>query len=170
MWGPALPRPMTDGAGAIRLRYTVVCYHREPEKKCTLHPLRGRADVEFRSREEPGEFGPGALLLYPDGETLTPELARELPAGAGDGRVEIVLIDSRWSRAAKVLAELPPLRRVSLEGFVTGAERKRPPPAGGLASVEALYVASLMFGRPDLTLLDGYHFKERFLEHNGMRD
>ena len=39
-------------------------------------------------------------------------------------------------------------------------------PPGGLASAEALFVASLVFSRYDENLLDGYRWKEEFLEAN----
>ena len=36
-------------------------------------------------------------------------------------------------------------------------------PTGGLASVEALYLARRLLGDDDPTLLDGYHWRDRFL-------
>ena len=40
-----------------------------------------------------------------------------------------------------------------------------PDPDTGLASVEALHVAKLLLGERDDSLLDGYHWKEAFIEH-----
>jgi len=39
-------------------------------------------------------------------------------------------------------------------------------PAGGLASVEALYAALAILGEPRPELLDGYRWRERFLAAN----
>jgi hypothetical protein len=82
---------------------------------------------------------------------------------------EIVLIDSRWQKTNGVLWSLPPMRKVSLEGYVTGARRKEPPPPGGLASVEALFMASLLLGKPDFTLFAGYRFHDNFFTLNGLK-
>ena len=37
-------------------------------------------------------------------------------------------------------------------------------PAGGLASIEALYVARKLLGDDDPLLLHGYHWKDEFLQ------
>jgi hypothetical protein len=58
------------------------------------------------------------------------------------------------------------MRMVSLKGYITGAVRRDPPPPGGLASVEALFLASHLLGKPDPTLLSNYHFRRRFLAIN----
>jgi len=39
-------------------------------------------------------------------------------------------------------------------------------PAGGLATIEALYAAYHLMGRPTQGLLDDYHWAEEFLEVN----
>ena len=36
-------------------------------------------------------------------------------------------------------------------------------PTGGLASIEALYLAKRLLGDDDASLLDGYHWREEFL-------
>jgi ribosome biogenesis protein Tsr3 len=155
----------------IRLNFIIVSRNEKIEKKCTLYPLRGRLDFDFRIYKNPGEFGSHSILLFPDGEPLTSELVNEVknqiaPGSSKQYGLNIVLIDTRWKKTKGILDSLPMLRRVSLIGYVTGALRKDPPPSGGLASCEALYLASLIFGKPDPTLLDNYHFKDRFYELN----
>jgi len=202
------PYPKATGGRAIhregpRLEYVIICHHPYQEKKCTLHPLRGRPDIKFRTRYETGGFRSGALFLFPGGEVLTEDLAGEILGGArrlvkerdpveergrmtgeggggrgvggeehgGDGgppAIQVILIDGRWGKVGGLAASLGGLRKISLEGYRTGAVRRRPPPEGGLASVEALFVTSLMFGVPDPSLLEGYHFRDRFLELNGL--
>jgi DTW domain-containing protein YfiP len=153
----------------FELRYIIISRDKKVEKKCTLYPLRGRSDFSFRTRKEPGEFSSKAILLFPNGETLTPEHVSEIKNQDPEkSKLEIVLIDSRWKKTKGVLDLLPLLRKVSLEGYNTGAIRRDPPPQGGLASVEALYLASQIFGKPDLSLLENYHFRRRFFEINKM--
>lgn len=155
------------------LCYIIISRDEKIEKKCTLYPLRGRPDFSFRTRKNPGEFTSNVILLFPDGEPLTNVLVNEIkeqlkaaPYESGKIELGIVLVDSRWKKTKGILESLPPLRMVSLKGFITGAKRKDPPPLGGLASVEALYLTSLLFGKTDPTLLSNYHFRERFLKLN----
>lgn len=153
------------------LNYIIITRDEKIEKKCTLYPLRGRPDFDFRTLQNPGEFRLDSILLFPDGEPLTAELVNEIkkqisPYSSKQYWLNIVLIDTRWKKTKGILDLLPRLRKVSLIGYVTGALRKAPPPQGGLASCEALYLASLVFGKPDPTLLDNYHFKDRFFRLN----
>jgi hypothetical protein len=161
----------------VMLQYIIITRDKKVEKKCTLYPLRGRADFSFRTRKDPGHFKSDSVLLFPGEEPLTTELATEIKEQiikthhemVSENVLEIVLIDSRWKKARGVLGSLPQLRRVSLEGYTTGAVRRDPPPPGGLASIEALFVASLLFEQPDPTLLAHYHFRDRFLKLNELR-
>ena len=156
----------------LTLHYIITSHNEKKEKKCTLYPLRGRSDFSFRTKKDPGQFASDSILLLPGGEPLTAELATEIrdTKELSTGHVlEIVLIDSRWKKTNGILWSLPPIRRVSLEGYVTGAKRKEPPPPGGLASIEALFMASLLFGKPDFTLLSDYRFRESFFTLNGLK-
>ncbi len=58
----------------------------------------------------------------------------------------------------------------SLKGYGTAYPRRSkwyPDPAEGLASVEALYVAYRILGRPLEGLLEHYRWAEQFLKLNG---
>lgn len=159
-----------DPEDNLELNYIIISRDKRIEKKCTLYPLRGRSDFSFRTRLNPGEFSKNSILLFPDGEPLTSELVNEIKNQVVESsHLEIVLIDSRWKKTKGVLDLLPPIRKVSLNGYTTGAVRRDPPPQGGLASVEALYLASQIFGKPDLTLFENYHFKERFFQINNLK-
>ena len=62
-----------------------------------------------------------------------------------------------------------PVRRSIPGGIETAYPRKSktfPDPEAGLASVEALFVASVVLGEEDATLLAGYPFAAAFLERN----
>lgn len=168
----AAPRDDDDGSRAAR----AVCVSgpepsaaptlvlrdpRESPRKCSLTPLRGRADVRFvHYRPDRRVDAVGRVLLHPEGRVLAP---------ADAGR-PLLLVDCSWRRLPKLLAaldgepepcRLPPLRTAYPRRSSTFAD-----PAAGLASVEALYAASVLLGRPDPTLLAGYRFRERFLELN----
>ncbi len=169
---PYMHHDPEKGFKDLMLHYIIISHKEKEEKKCTLYPLRGRPDFSFRPRKDTGQFTPDSILLFPGGEPLTTELTTEIREQVAEkdtnGLLEIVLIDSRWKKTKGILLSLPPMRRVSLKGYVTGAVRKDPPPPDGLASVEALFLISLLFGKPDPTLLAGYHFRKRFLEVNGL--
>jgi hypothetical protein len=155
----------------IELRYLIITRDSKVEKKCTLFPLRGRPDFSFNSKDDPLDIPYNSMILFPDGEPFSEDLLDDIITDEleNEGALNIVLIDSRWKKAKGIADGLPDLRKVSLEGYVTGALRKDPPPEGGLASVEALYLASIHLGRPDPTLLSKYHFKDRFLRLNGLK-
>ncbi len=155
----------------FELRYIIIKRDSKVEKKCTLFPLRGRPDFSFCSKDDPILIPSNSIILFPDGEPLSRELVYDIMTREleNDKILNIILIDSRWKKAKGINERLPELRRVSLEGYVTGAQRKDPPPRGGLASVEALYLTSIHFGRPDLSLLSNYHFRDRFIRLNGLK-
>ena len=116
---------------------------RESARKCSLTPLRGRPGVQFI------DFGhgrrvdaSGRLLLDPDGDELDER----------DAELGVFLIDCAWRRLPKIASVVdgdPPRRR--LPELVTAYPRKSrnfPDPTQGLASVEALYAALAILGRP----------------------
>jgi hypothetical protein len=155
----------------IELRYLIITRDSNVEKKCTLFPLRGRPDFSFYSKDDPINILSNSIILFPSGEPFSKDIMDDIMSNELENVaiLNIVLIDSRWKKAKGIADNLPDLRKVSLEGYVTGAQRKDPPPRGGLASVEALYLASIHLGRPDPTLLSKYHFKDRFLRLNGLK-
>lgn len=161
--------PMKQQANEnLKLYYIIISRDAKIEKKCTLYPLRGRKDFSFRTKEEPGEISPDSILLTPQGEPLTSTLAEKIKSQISNNMLEVVLVDSRWEKAKSVVDSLPEIQKISLYGYETGAIRKDAPPYGGLASCEALYLTSLFMGKPNPTLLDKYHFKDRFFRLNNL--
>ena len=152
------------------LKYIIISRDEKQEKKCTLYPLRGRPDFSFRTIKDPGKLSQNSILLFPKGEPLTKELAIKIKEEFAENNdpIEIVLVDSRWKKAMGIVDSLPSIKKVSLKGYETGAKRKDPPPQGGLASCEALYLTSLYFGKPDITLLAYYYFRNRFFKLNNI--
>lgn len=132
----------------------------ERKHKCTVAILRGREDLAFLdSREIAGRDWADALLLHVAGERVL---------GPADAGRPLILVDASWRWAEKVARRIPAERR-RLPEFRTAYPRSskvyRDPP-GGLASAEALFVASLIFSRRDETLLDGFRWKKEFLDEN----
>lgn len=138
--------------------------NKESPKKCSLTPLRGRAEWPIRwihcalgDEVEVGEV----TLLHPDGAPLSP---------ADAGR-PLLLIDSSWRDLPRVLRGVRgTLHQRSLpKGLRTAYPRKSTlfeDPEFGLASIEALHAACALLGHRDDRLLDGYHFAPQWLAAN----
>jgi pre-rRNA-processing protein TSR3 len=111
------------------------------------------------SPERPGEF-PGYVRLSVEGPALT----------AVDANSGILLIDGAWRHADRVQRHFSAIPSRSLQGFRTAYPRVSKlfqDPAAGLASVEALFVAYRILGRPTEGLLNHYYWREAFLRLNG---
>ena len=142
---------------------TVIVRHpKENPRKCSVLPLRGRADLLFLGfpvTQRPDLTG--YLRLAADGPPLT-----AADAGAG-----ILLLDGSWRRAdamTRDFADVPPR---SLAGWKTAYPRVSKlgtDPDNGLASIEALFLAYHLLGRPTAGLLDHYRWAEEFLAINGL--
>ena len=139
---------------------TVIRHHKERRSKCSLQPLVGRVGFSFLTSGNDLCFDTtGYILLVMDAPVLS---ARDQ---VGNG---LLILDATWRR----LAELEPcvggkpLRRSLPRGVCSAYPRVSKiyhDPPGGLASVEALYVAMRILGSDDPSVLDGYHWKDEFL-------
>jgi pre-rRNA-processing protein TSR3 len=135
--------------------------HENP-RKCSILPLRGRPDLRFFTHPARG---------LPDLSGYV-RLAAEGPAlSAADAGRGLVLLDGSWRRAGGMgrdFADVPPR---SLSGYRTAYPRtskRGTDPDNGLASVEALFLAYHLLGRPTAGLLDHYRWAEEFLRLNGL--
>lgn len=142
---------------------TIIVRHpRENPKKCSVLPLKDRADLLFLgypSRDLP-TFD-NYIRLAADG----PELS------AADAAHGILLLDGSWRAAGKMIACFEAVSPRSLHGWKTAYPRVSKAgtdPDNGLASVEALYIAYHILGRPTAGLLDHYHWADRFLQINAL--
>jgi pre-rRNA-processing protein TSR3 len=135
---------------------------RENPKKCSTLPLQGRTDVHIVTypARDLGSLE-GYLRLAADGPALS-----EADRDAG-----LLLLDGSWRSAVRMnkhFAAIPPR---SLAGWRTAYPRVSKlvtDPGNGLASIEALYIAHHILGRPTAGLLDHYRWREAFLELNGL--
>jgi pre-rRNA-processing protein TSR3 len=139
---------------------TVIRHEKEKIRKCSLRFLHERPEMTFL-RQRPGfRFdATGFTLLAVDAPPLSP---------ADAGR-PLLLLDSTWRWLPQLLACLD---GVPVPRSIPGPLRTAYPrtskvftdPVAGLASIEALYVARALLGDEDPTLLDGYHWKDEFLQ------
>lgn len=153
------------------MQFEVIVDRTERVQKCTILPLTYRDDFDIRRVRRGAPLDPltGDLLLHPDGESLAilgPELA-----AAGSGH-RLSAIDCTWKQLAGFLECVPePWPRLAAipPGFVTAYPRKNKvnlDPDGGLATIEALFIAAAFLGVWDETLLAEYYFGPAFLEAN----
>lgn len=143
---------------------TIIVRHpRENPKKCSVLPLKGREDV--------------LLLPYPADE-LPPldnyiRLAADGPElSAADCKSGILLLDGSWRSAGRMIKDYEAVPPRSLHGWKTAYPRVSKlgtDPDNGLASIEALYIAYQVLGRPTDGLLAHYHWAQQFLQLNGLQ-
>jgi pre-rRNA-processing protein TSR3 len=144
---------------------TVVVRHRkENPRKCSILPLAGRPDMIFCHypvNERP--LLAGYIRLAADG----PELTR------AEANCGLLLLDGSWRWAAAMTRDFADVPPRSLRGYVTAYPRvskQGTDPDNGLASVEALYLAYQILGRPTEGLLDHYHWAKEFVLLNKLQE
>lgn len=143
-------------------------HKKENLQKCSLRGLEKREDFRFFSyplHEPPPDFSHYLVLAVE-----APPLSKD------DAEHGLVILDATWRYAAKMEQTLGPLlsslpRRSLPSHFRTAYPRRQqdcPNPETGLASLEAIYLAYSILGRNTDGLLDGYYWKNAFLEKNGL--
>lgn len=142
---------------------TVIVRHpKENPRKCSVLPLKGRADLLFLGypvRDAPPLEG--YVRLAAEGPPLT----------AADRAAGLLLLDGSWRWAGAMTAAFAHVAPRSLSGYRTAyprASKQGTDPDNGLATVEALYLAYHLLGRPTAGLLDHYHWAADFLAINGL--
>lgn len=167
----------------------VLRHPKERKSKCTMQPMHSVPGFFFHNASPSLRYdGTGHLLLalgaplltvddgsWQPGERDEVEALRESRANPPAGAVyhdfprrPILLLDATWRRLPAVARCVvgAPIRRSLPEGVRTAYPRVNATgrdPAGGLATIEALYVALRQLGCPDTGVLQGYHWKDAFL-------
>jgi len=142
-------------------RPTIIVRDRhENSGKCSIFPLKYRADVRFLTfpLQEKPSFD-GYIRLAAEGEPLSQR----------DGDCGILLLDGSWRRVRIMEQHFEGVPARSLQGFRSAYPRRSKlgtDPFNGLASVEALFVAYHLLGRPTEALLDHYFWRDEFLRIN----
>ncbi|MEE2787235.1 MAG: hypothetical protein VX589_07840 [Myxococcota bacterium] len=139
---------------------TVVIRHpKENLAKCSLTPLEGQNGYRFFIAEP-------SLRFDATGYTL---LAVDAPAlSEADSHRPLLCLDATWQRLPQVLTSVvgQPVARSMPAGIRTAyprVNRDGNDPQGGLASIEALFVAHVCLGRQVGNLLAGYYWRDAFL-------
>lgn len=138
----------------------VIRHPKERRSKCSLTPLEGRADIRFFKARPGWQFDMTGYTVLALG---APELS------AADAGRPLLLLDSTWRLLPQLEACLvgEGLSR-SLPAVATAYPRVSKidaDPHGGLASVEALYLARLKLGERDDSLLQDYYWRNAFMEN-----
>jgi pre-rRNA-processing protein TSR3 len=141
---------------------TLILRHkRENLKKCSLSGLENRSDCLFLTYPLPKlpNIDQYCVLTFD-----APQLSLD------DANRGLFIIDGTWRYAQIMTKIIPPQGNHvyrSLPSHLKTAYPRRQPdcpnPERGLASIEALYAAYTLLGRPTKGLLDRYHWKEDFL-------
>lgn len=151
--------------------YEVILDSGETPNKCTIAPLRHRADFRLIQVKGNPVFGPldSSILLHHQGQCLS-TFSKSVGEVKG-----IASVDCVWRRLdsllQRIVAPLPVLARIP-DGFVTAYPRissQNTDPEGGLATIEAIFVAAALLGNWDATLLSEYYFGRKFIEMNSKR-
>ncbi len=131
---------------------------KERRSKCSLTPLEGREDLDFVRAHPERSFDASGFTTLALGAPLLSGQDRDRP---------FLLLDSTWRLLPQLQARLTGnVVPRSLPPVVTAYPRVSKvasDPHGGLASVEALYLARLLMGRGGEALLAHYHWRDTFL-------
>ena len=141
-------------------RTLIVRHRKENPKKCTILPLRGRPDVELV---------PYPVKKRPPLDCYLRLAADGPPLSAADAACGLLLLDGSWRWAEAMTRDFVEVPPRSLCGWHTAYPRVSKlgtDPDNGLASIEALFVAYHLLGRPTTGLLDHYRWAEEFLRLN----
>ena len=140
----------------------VIRHYKERLAKCSLQPLVGREGYRFL-RSEPGFAydATGHTLLGLEGEVISP----------ADEDRPLLILDGTWRYLPVMVDQLrgEPVRRTlpaQLQTAYPRVSKLYADPNRGLASVEALYAALCLLGKPDPTVLQGYRWAQEFLAAN----
>jgi len=134
----------------------IVVHPKERRKKCTVEPLRGRDGFVFWKHPRVGhEPLDSYVRLGFEGPQLS----------TADADRGLLVLDGTWRFAAQMEKQFEDLPPRSLPAYVTAYPRVSKMfdnPAGGLATIEAIYAAYRLLGRPTDSILDEYHWAEEF--------
>lgn len=141
---------------------TVIVVHpREKRSKCTVEPLRGRVGFVFWTFPDNGpEPLDGYVRLGLGGPVLSSD----------DKSRGLLVLDGTWrlaDRMEKFFRHVPLRSLPSVQTAYPRASYVYPDPAGGLATIEAIYAAYRTLDWPCDGLLDHYHWQAEFLSRNG---
>jgi pre-rRNA-processing protein TSR3 len=137
---------------------SIIRHPKERRSKCSLTPLEGREDIMFYKAREGWRFDVTGYTVLALG---APELSIK------DAGRPLLLLDSTWRLLPQLEACLQGegVRRTlpAIETAYPRVSKIAEDPHGGLASVEALYLAKLLLDERDDSLLEAYYWRETFM-------
>ncbi|MFK7822353.1 MAG: hypothetical protein AB8G99_26905 [Planctomycetaceae bacterium] len=140
----------------------IVVHPRERRSKCTVEPLRSRGDFVFWTFPEPGDEPLNNFVRLGFGGPVL--------NAADDGHRGLLVLDGTWKLAGKmenVFNEIPIRSLPETETAYPRKSKVFDDPHGGLATIEAIYVANKLLDRPTEGLLDKYYWRDEFVRLNG---
>jgi pre-rRNA-processing protein TSR3 len=159
--GVGVLRDGGESSSSAGLETVIVVHPKERRSKCTILPLRGTTGLRFA--RSTAERATGSVEGYLRLDVNAPPLT---PADADRG---LLLLDGTWRWVEDLAVPFGHLETRSIQGVHTAYPRGSSIgelPDGGLATVEALYVAHRILGRPTEGLLEHYHWANEFLALN----
>lgn len=139
----------------------IVVHPREKRSKCSVEPLRGREGFVFWTFPERGDESLSSYVRLGFGG---------IPLSETDQDHGLLVLDGTWRLAQRMENLYGEISIRSLPECSTAYPRVskfEADPLGGLATIEALFVAHRILGRPTVGLLDQYHWADEFLRANG---
>ncbi len=149
----------------------------EKPNKCTILPQAERSDFKVRRFSRDRGISPliGQWLLHPDGVEIDVRTSNSLDGFGQEPTPVLSVVDCNWRRLAGILCKvegpLPPMVKIP-SGFETAYPRKNSQnldPQGGLATIEAIFIAAGLMGQWDPSLLDKFHWRREFFQINHQR-
>lgn len=141
---------------------TIVLVHRRERKhKCSVLPLCGREGFLFHTYPEPFTDSLDHHVRLGFGGP---------PLSLGDCDKGLLVLDATWKLAKRmenVYREVPVRSLPLCKTAYPRTSKANDDPAGGLATIEAIYLAHTILGRETQGLLDNYYWAEEFLLTNG---
>lgn len=140
----------------------IVVHPKERRSKCTVEPLRPRDDFVFWTFPDVGEESLDSYVRLGFGGPVLNE--------EDDGHCGLLVLDGTWKLAGRMESAFNEIPIRGIPETVTAYPRKSKvydDPHGGLATIEAIYVANMLLGRSTDGLLDDYYWRDGFLEANG---
>lgn len=139
---------------------SVIRHQKERRSKCSLTALEEREDITFYKANQGWSFDvTGFTVLALD----APELS------VVDAGRPLLLLDSTWRLLPQLQACLygSALSRTlpAVDTAYPRVSKLTKDPLGGLASIEALYLAKLVLGERDDSLLESYYWRDEFWDN-----
>lgn len=145
---------------SVRPPTIFVVHPKERRSKCSVEPLRGREGFLFWKHPQRGPESLDGYVRLGFGGPLLSDADRD----SG-----LLILDGTWRRAESMehnFADLPVRSLPDIETAYPRASKTYDDPLGGLATIEALFAAYFLLGRPTGGLLDDYRWGDEFLERN----